>query len=124
MKKEMFYGASPLIFERAKVLRNKTTPTEDILWQCLKNKQLGVKFRRQHPIALYIVDFYCHKLKLVIEVDGNIHNLEENKKNDKEREKNLKELGLSVIRFTNKEVQFQTDKVLEVIKSFINFKKA
>ena len=64
----MFYGASPLIFERAKKLRNKTTESEGMLWNRINGKQLGVKFRRQHPLSNYIADFYCHELKLIIEL--------------------------------------------------------
>ncbi len=116
----MFYGASPLIFEKARELRNRMTGSEYSLWLCLKNKQLGVKFRRQHPIAIYIVDFYCHELRLVIEIDGGIHELEDVRKADKEREENLKKLGLTVIRFTNNEVKTQTEKVLQIIRSHIN----
>ncbi|MFD0977693.1 endonuclease domain-containing protein [Salinimicrobium gaetbulicola] len=69
----MFYGAAPIIHEQAKKLRNRETKSEKILWCLLSKRQLNVKFRRQHPISLFIVDFYCHELKLVIEADGEIH---------------------------------------------------
>lgn len=120
VRKEMFFGAIPLLFEKAKDLRDRTTTAEYTLWQYLRNKKLGVKFRRQHPLFLYVVDFYCHELKLVIEVDGGIHELEEIKKLDKEREINIRELGLTVIRFSNNEVLYQIEKVLEKIKSYIH----
>lgn len=116
----MFYGALPLLFEKARDLRNRMTDAEFILWQYLKNKQLGVKFRRQHPIALYIIDFYCHQLKLVIEVDGSIHEVEEVKKFDLERQVHLEELGLTVIRFTNDRVLNHLENVLKEIKILIN----
>lgn len=71
----LFYGASHLIMSRARELRKKMTPSEKTLWEYLKNKQLlGLRFRRQHPIDIFIVDFYCHNIKLVIELDSDIHN--------------------------------------------------
>jgi imidazole glycerol-phosphate synthase subunit HisF len=69
----MFDGASPLIFERAKDLRKNMTEAEKVLWFHLKQNSGGFKFRRQHPLGIYIADFYCHKAKLVIELDGTIH---------------------------------------------------
>ncbi|SDG49332.1 cyclase/type I restriction enzyme M protein [Pedobacter terrae] len=57
----MFYGASNIIFENAKRLRNNVTEAENLLWQVISNKQLGLKFRRQHPISCFIADFYCHE---------------------------------------------------------------
>jgi len=79
------------------------TPAEKILWNELRGNKLGVHFRRQQVIAGFIVDFYCHKIGLVIEVDGDIHNLQ--KEEDARREKVLKELGLRIIRFRNDEVE-------------------
>ena len=70
----MFYGAKPVTFERANLLRKSMTPSEKKLWQFLKNKQLNrLRFRRQHPINIFIADFYCHSAKLVVELDGEIH---------------------------------------------------
>ena len=67
-------------FEKAKALRMRETKSEKILWDKLKNNQLdGLKFRRQHPISLYIADFYCHKFKLIIELDGKYHEEKEQK---------------------------------------------
>jgi len=79
------------------------TPAEKVLWNELRGNKLGVHFRRQQVIAGFIVDFYCHKIGLVIEVDGDIHNLQ--KEEDARREKVLKELGLRIIRFRNDEVE-------------------
>lgn len=73
MKKNMFFGASDLIFQKAEYLRNRSTQAEELLWDHLKGEQLGVKFRRQHPAFLYVLDFYCHELDLIIEIDGTIH---------------------------------------------------
>jgi cyclase len=106
-----------LIFERAKRLRNHVTHAEIILWNYLKNNQSGYRFRRQHPVRNYIVDFYCHKLKLVIEADGSIHNSKEAKRADEERQKDLETEGIKVIRFTNDEIIKNIESVMERINS-------
>lgn len=96
------------------------TPAEKILWEKLKGKSLdSFKFRRQHPISKYIVDFYCHALKLVIEIDGNIHDLKDQIEYDAGREFELQELGLRVLRFRNEEVILSPDKVLNKILELI-----
>jgi imidazole glycerol-phosphate synthase subunit HisF len=71
----------------------------------LKNKPEGYKFRRQHPLGIYIADFFCFKLKLVIEVDGSIHEMKSVKANDKERQKLIESEGLKLLRFTNTEIE-------------------
>ena len=77
------------------------------------------KFRRQHPISIYIADFYCHKLKLIIEIDGSIHDSKEAKLNDKKRQKNLENLNLSVIRFTNEQIKNEVESVIKIVSSTI-----
>jgi imidazole glycerol-phosphate synthase subunit HisF len=119
MKDSMFYGAGPIIFELAKKLRNNVTPTEMILWGNLKEHFPDLKFRRQHPISIYIADFYCHSQKLIIELDGSIHNLPDVKTNDIVRQKNLGDLGLKIIRFTNKEITNNLEQVLQTIEKNI-----
>ena len=116
----MFYGASPMIFELAKKLRNNVTNEEMILWGTLKVKFPTLKFRRQHPISNYIADLYCHSKKLVIEIDGSIHNLEEVKLNDMQRQKDLEDLGIIVLRFTNKEIRNNIGQVLQIIEVTLN----
>ena len=116
MKETMFYGAGPLIFELAKKLRNNVTSTEMILWGRLKEYFPKLKFRRQHPISLYIVDIYCHAEKLVIEIDGSIHEEESIKIKDKIRQKDLEEPGLKVIRFSTKEIMQNLKSVLKTIE--------
>jgi very-short-patch-repair endonuclease len=101
---------------RAKELRREMTPDEKILWQELRANKLGVHFRRQQIIAGFIVDFYCHQANLVIEVDGSVHAGQEQKENDAERDKVLKEMGLRVIRFKNYEVENNLTIVVEKIK--------
>jgi len=114
---DMHYGASAKIFEQAKILRNNMTKAEKLLWDYLSRKQLmGFKFRRQHPIADFIVDFYCHIAKLVIELDGEIHNNKEQKDYDKARTEELEEFGIKIIRFDNEEILKDIDKVLGIIE--------
>ena len=117
---ELFKGANPKLFEFSKILRKTQTDAEDIIWQSLRNrKMLGFKFRRQHPLGKYIADFYCFEAKLVIEIDGEIHNQLENKEYDENRSFELEELGITVIRFTNKEVGDNLEKVLNSIKKHL-----
>ena len=94
----MHAKANKIIFQRARELRDNLTRGEMILWDYLKAKPMGLKFRRQHPYSVYILDFYCHAVKLVIEVDGNIHNLEEIRANDLKRQASLEKDGLLVTR--------------------------
>jgi len=115
----MFYKANPLIFSNARELRKKLTPAEQIFWLRLKEQFSPYKFRRQHPISIYIADFYCHKLKLVVEIDGSIHDPEEAKLNDEKRQKDLENLNLTVIRFTNHQIKNEIESVIKVIYSTI-----
>jgi cyclase len=123
MKENMFYGASNLIFENAKQLRNNVTDTEMILWGKLKEYFPDYKFRRQHPILIYIADFYCHQLKLIIELDGSVHNKPEIKLNDIERQERLEGMGLTVIRFTVEDIRRNLENVLESIQQQITILK-
>ena len=73
-RNDFYYGASKELIELAKEFRKKPTEAEEVLWNALRNNHFsGIKFRRQHPVKWFIVDFYCHEAKLVIEVDGGIH---------------------------------------------------
>ncbi|MBX7140415.1 MAG: endonuclease domain-containing protein [Chitinophagales bacterium] len=116
---DMFFDATPKIFELARKLRMQTTPAEEHLWNYLSKNQLGVRFKRQHPINKFIADFYCHPLKLVIEIDGGIHNDAEQKEYDIGRSEELEKFGITVIRFTNDEVINDSETVLKKIKSVI-----
>ena len=112
----LLFGASPLIQKRAAELRKKMTLSEKFLWDKLKNKSVFPhKFRRQHPINRFIVDFYCHHLRLAIEVDGSIHDIPENKEYDANRTIALNELGITVLRFPNEEVINTRQEVLDKI---------
>jgi len=120
MRKKMFLGANSLIFKNAEALRNNLTPAEMVLWGYLKGSQLGAKFRRQHPLGIYIADFYCHQHKLIIEIDGSIHSLPEIIKNDLERQINLERDGMRFLRFKNEEIFNHLEKVLDTIKQTLS----
>jgi very-short-patch-repair endonuclease len=117
-KVSMFYCAKPIIFERAKAMRNKMTQAEKAVWGLLRsNKMLGYRFKAQHPIDIFIADFYCHELKLVIEIDGGIHRSKEQKEYDIGREAELERFDIRVIRFTNEEVENDIEQVRNKIES-------
>lgn len=108
------YPPSRELKERAKQLRWQMTPAEERLWEKLHKKQLhGLKFRRQHPLYRFIFDFYCHAHKLVIEVDGGIHNKQ--KEYDARRDEWLRLTGHKVLRFTNEEILNNIEDVLNKI---------
>jgi very-short-patch-repair endonuclease len=94
------------------------TPAEKLLWKELRANKLGVHFRRQQVIAGFIVDFYCHKADLVVEVDGDIHDLQPEE--DARREKVLREMGLTIVRFRNEEVLKDLPTVVARIRSLIS----
>lgn len=109
-------GAIGKLFEYSRELRQVSTEAEKLLWSELRNRKLNrLKFRRQHPIDKYIADFYCHERKLVIELDGEIHNTQENKNYDKARTVELGSLTITVLRFTNDEVLNGVERVLQKI---------
>ncbi len=109
------------LFQFARHLRKFETNAEKLLWKELRKRKLnGVKFRRQHPLDSYIADFYCHEKRLVIELDGSIHNAGENKQYDDARSNDLNELGNRIIRFSNDEVEEGLEKVLEKIREALD----
>lgn len=106
-------------FENARSLRKKQTKAEGILWEALRNdKVCSLKFRRQHPFDDYILDFYNHKMKLVVEVDGGVHNEPDVADYDKIRTNNLNENGLTVLRFSNNEVEKDLKTVITKIENW------
>ena len=100
----------------ARKLRQQGVLAEVILWKELKGKALGVEFHRQVPIDAYIVDFYCHELKLAIEIDGSSHQDEKVAENDIVRQEKLESLGVAVLRFDDGDVRFNLIQVLAVIQ--------
>ncbi|WP_395050176.1 endonuclease domain-containing protein [Flavobacterium sp.] len=118
----MWKGAPANNFLLAMQLRERMTQAEILMWDKLKNKQFkGYKFRRQHPIHKFIVDFYCHELKLIIEIDGKYHDSEEQKNEDLIRTELLNFQGLREIRFTNEEVITDISSVLKKLEEQINY---
>ena len=117
---KMFYNAKRNIFKNASELRKNMTGAEMQLWSRLNKSQLGVRFKRQHPIDIFIADFYCHKYKLVVEVDGEYHNDEDQLEYDEGRTAELERFGITVIRFTNDEVMEDIDRVVMEIEKHLN----
>jgi very-short-patch-repair endonuclease len=117
----------PVQIEFARELRKNQTPQEKLMWANLRNRKLlGFKFLRQHPMLVhkelntnvfYIADFYCAEKKLVVEIDGGIH--ENQKEYDEARDMAMKEYGLEVMRFTNEQVDKNVSWVLEEIRKYL-----
>lgn len=100
-------------------LRKNLTPAEAKLWSHLQNNQVGEKFRRQHSIGYYILDFYCPRKKLAIELDGSPHDTEQGYKNDQIRTEYLETKGIKIIRFENKEVITNIEGVIIEIRKYL-----
>lgn len=107
----------PYLKERRRTLRKQLTAAETALWTLLRRQKLGRKFRRQHSIENYIVDFYCPSERLIIELDGEIHRNLGQSNADFLRDQRLSSLGFQILRFENKLVFEQPETVLEIIKS-------
>ncbi len=115
----MHAGAPPVIFERASMLRATMTVEECIVWDFLKHRPLGFKFRRQHPFNLYILDFYCHRAKLSIEIDGLSHDTLEQREYDSNRTHVIQSFGITEIRFRNEQVLNDYEFVKKAILDFL-----
>jgi very-short-patch-repair endonuclease len=113
----MHAGAKADKFAFARVLRDTETPQEKKLWDFLRSKPKGCKFRRQHPFKYFILDFYCHQAKLVIEIDGCQH--KSNVEYDRDRSKIIQEYGLKVIRFENIEIDERFGEVTRKLMDFL-----
>ncbi|MGC1392539.1 MAG: endonuclease domain-containing protein [Bacteroidales bacterium] len=115
-----YYGNREIV-KRARVLRSNMTKAEIILWSRLRSKQInGYKFRRQQPLFDYIVDFYCDKLKLIIEVDGEIHSFSERANYDLKRDNILKINGYNIIRLSNFEIETEINSAINKIFLYIS----
>ncbi len=105
--------------QKCRTLRHNSTTAEVVLWQYLRNKQIcGLKFRRQVPISNYILDFYCHEIKLCIELDGEVHDELNTAKHDEQRTNDLNALGITVLRYSNDVVFNNAGGILKSIESF------
>ena len=119
-KDNLTWAAKPDIFVKARELRKSMTEAEKYLWKKLRGRQLnGLKFRRQHPLDIFIADFYCHEKKLIIELDGGIHDSIEQSEHDDGRTFELEEKGFKIIRFRNEEVINDLERVLARIVELI-----
>ena len=113
MKRNKLIYYNPKLKEKARRLRIRCTPTETLLWSKIRRKSLGYEFHRQVPVDEYIVDFYCHELRLAIEVDGSSHI---NKyEYDLRRQKELESMGVRFIRFENIDVKQNISNVIRVL---------
>ena len=116
MKQHRIKAGTP---RKARILRNNATHCEELLWQRLRRKQIrGYLFTRQKPIGPYIVDFYCHRLELAIEVDGGSHIGNEVK--DELRQKFIEKFGIRFLRFPNAEVKYNMEKVISAIEGYMD----
>jgi very-short-patch-repair endonuclease len=112
----LHHNATASIHNLARILRKSETTAEKLLWRELKNRKCaGLKFRRQHPFSKFVLDFYCHEKKLVVEVDGAVHNNSDVKERDENRTYELEQAGLTVIRIRNEEIFMDLNMVLERI---------
>jgi very-short-patch-repair endonuclease len=108
---------TPGALVRAKRLRQISTPAEEALWAHLRDRKLlGLKFRRQVPVGPYVADFYCHEMRLILELDGPVHEGGSQIRHDVNRDANLEALGFRILRFTNREVHSYLESVLETIR--------
>ncbi|MGB5960021.1 MAG: DUF559 domain-containing protein [Coleofasciculaceae cyanobacterium] len=115
-KQEQWVITEPLrlkMIEVARTLRHTPTATENLLWQNLRGKQRGYKVRRQHPIGVFIVDFYIPQARLIVEIDGLIHTAQQQK--DLERQALLEQLGLQFLRFSTAQVEQNLPQILHTI---------
>ena len=106
-------GIGSEVFSLARKLRKKQTPSEQILWECLRDRRLGgIKFKRQRPIGRFITDFYCHEAGLAIEVDGGVHQEKDQAERDRNRSEIINAYGIDVLRIANSEIENNIEKVL------------
>jgi len=123
MKNQNLFNRKSLKFFRS-TLRNKSTSAEAALWNILKSKKLDLrKFRRQHSIGNYIVDFFCASEKLIIELDGNPHGAYHKIEKDENRDKYLEGFGFTVLRFENRFVFREPEYLKSEIRKAINKRK-
>ncbi len=111
----MHAGAPAKVFKNASLLRSNMTETEMRVWQWLKTKPKGFKFRRQHPFGIYILDFFCFKARLSIEIDGDYHKLNGQIDKDEVRTNDIQDLGIKEIRFTDDQVMNEFSLVKQTI---------
>ena len=121
----IYFGASVEMLRLAGDLRRTMTSSEKKIWPYLRSKALsGHRFRRQHPIKDFIVDFFCYDVMLAVEIDGEVHQEAFQKERDKERTVILNKLGIRVLRFTNSEIEHQIDAVIDTIQNELKIRSS
>ena len=119
IEKSMYFGAKPETFKAAKSLRKNMTFHEKLLWERLNLKQInGVRFRRQHPIDFFIADFYCHEARLVVELDGEVHNNQ--REYDDGRSAEMERYFIKVLRFKNSDIEENIENVVKSIENKVS----
>jgi very-short-patch-repair endonuclease len=113
---ETTHSFLPAVLQRSRDFRHPLTSAEAKVWQAVRNRQLGFKFRRQHPMGRFITDFYCAEARLVIEIDGDTHAAPDQAAYDSARTAWLEERGYKVVRFQAWEVHRSIEAVLEAIR--------
>jgi very-short-patch-repair endonuclease len=113
---ETHHRIHPILLQHAREMRHPQTPAEATIWKHLRNRNLGFKFRRQHPILRFIIDFYCAELKLCVEIDGDTHVEADQQEYDAARTEYLEMLECKVIRFTNEDVRYHIQPVVQAIR--------
>ena len=115
-----YFNARTVTVEMAKELRKRMTPAERFLWEKLRDRRfMGLKFRRQHPVEFFVTDFICIEKYLIVEVDGGIHQTNEQREWDENRTVEIEKYGLAILRFTNEEVMNNIGYVLDKLRHYI-----
>jgi very-short-patch-repair endonuclease len=126
MERKRRSGLIPVrtVKSRAQILRASSTPAEREMWEILRDRRLeGVKFRRQSPISIFIADFYCAALKLVVELDGDVHSDQQQGAHDENRDLYLRSLGCTILRFPNQElVQNREAVLIQILEAATNLR--
>ncbi len=106
---------NPRVVQRARELRQDQTQAEEVLWRALRDRRVGHKIRRQHPLGRFIIDFYCHQAALCIEIDGDAHSEASQRAYDIARTQYLEDHGYRIVRFTNRDIQQNLQAVIDEI---------
>jgi very-short-patch-repair endonuclease len=118
---DVMFGATKQVVEQARELRQNLMEAEEVLWNQLRGRRFkGYKFRRQHPADKFVLDFYCHKARLAVEVDGGIHQDTDVSERDINRTFELEQLGIKVRRISNIEIETDLENVLKKIELWLN----
>jgi very-short-patch-repair endonuclease len=105
--------------EKRRQLRKNMTYCEKLVWMYLRKKQMGYRFLRQYSVDKYVIDFYTPKLKLAVEIDGEVHNIPEQKEHDEQRQKKIEQFGIIFVRITNEELLGNPNKAFDKIEEAI-----